>query len=125
MTWVVTMAAAAGVELFTNEFFRRLISCWTVLRIPELRVDRVGPGQELVVASTLGNPALAENEDLVAVDDRGEAMRDQDGRAAGGGLVQRLHDAALGQGVEWRRRLVKNLKEKFSPTFKKIVDGLD
>ena len=67
-----------------------------MLRIPELRVERVGPGQKLVVASALGNPALAENEDLVAVDDRGEAMSDQDGRAARGGLVQRLHDAALG-----------------------------
>ena len=114
MTGVVAVAVVVGgVELFTNVFFRRLLPRGPVLRIPELRIERVGPGEKLVMASTLGNAASAEDEDLVAANDGGEAVGDQDRGSAGGGLVQRLHDAALRDGVERRRRLVENLKQNF------------
>ena len=48
---------------------------------------------------------------LVAVDDCGEAVRDEDGGAAAGGWVEGAHDAALSDGVQRGRRLVKHFKK--------------
>ena len=47
---------------------------------------------------------------LVAIDDGGEAVRDQDGRSAAGGRVERAHDAALGDGVQGGRGLVEHFR---------------
>ena len=57
--------------------------------------------------SAVDEPPLIEDEDLVGVDDGGEAVRDDDGRAIPGEGAERLLDAALGMGVRLGGRLVE------------------
>ena len=53
--------------------------------------------EQLLVGAALGDLALVEDDDLVGVADRREAVGDDDRRAALGELLQRLADGALGR----------------------------
>ena len=80
----------------------------TVLRLPELPVDGVIPGQELTVRPLLHHAPLVQDQDLVAVGHSGQPVGDDDGGAAARGLLQGPHDAALCDGIQARGRLVKD-----------------
>lgn len=70
-----------------------------VLLVPEAPVERVPPGQQLVVRAALADGAVLQHQDLVRVGHGRQAVRDADGRAPLRGRLQRLQD-----GLRTRRR---------------------
>ena len=58
------------------------------------------------MVAALDNDAFVEDDDLVGMDDRREAMRDDQGGAVAGDAVERRLDFALGMDVEGGGRLV-------------------
>ena len=64
--------------------------------------------EQLLVGAALGDPAAIEDHDLVRVAHRGEAVRDDDRRAALGEVLERFAHGALGLHVEGRRGLVEH-----------------
>src|SRR4051812_6091106 len=77
-----------------------------LLAAPHVGVEAV-LHQQLGVTAAFGDPAAIEHDDLVGVDDGGEAMGDHDGGAAAAHLFQRALDLLLGAGVERAGRLVE------------------
>ena len=59
------------------------------------------------MVAPLDDTARVEHHDLVRVDNRGEAMSDNEAGVACGNFSQRPLDGALGDGVERRGRLVE------------------
>src|SRR5690606_12306145 len=74
---------------------------------PHRGVEAVAAQQRLVRAA-LGDAPFGEHENLVGVDDRREAVRDDDGRVTARYLFERRLNFALGARVERRRRLVED-----------------
>src|SRR6185437_494807 len=64
--------------------------------------------EEFGVGSAFGDTAAAQDEDLVGVDDGGEAVGDHQRRAAGLHAAQGLLDRRLGRAVERAGRLVED-----------------
>ena len=58
--------------------------------------------------AALDDVAVVEHQDLVGIDDRRQAMGDDQGGAVGGDLGEARLDLALGLGVERRGRLVED-----------------
>ena len=63
---------------------------------------------QLVVRAPLDDPAVVEHEDLVGFPNSGEAMGDDDRRAADQRISKGILDVHFGLGVEVRRGLVEN-----------------
>src|ERR1700722_349179 len=79
----------------------------TELQLVQLGVDalmreqlRVGPG--------LDNGPIAQHQDAVGTLDRGEPMRNHEGRTIAQQLLERRLDMALGGGIERRGGLIEN-----------------
>lgn len=74
---------------------------------PQRRIRPTRPGQQLGVRSTLGHfSPRAQNDDLVALRGRRQAVRDKDAGAPTAEQGERVEDLALGGGVERRGGLV-------------------
>src|SRR5437762_772396 len=71
------------------------------------RVDAVLLQQFRVIALLAELPVM-EHEDAVRAADRGEAVRDDDGRAADLQALERLLDQVLGLGIDAARRFVED-----------------
>ena len=71
-----------------------------VLTLPELCVERLGIGQQLVVGPCLHYSSLVQDQDLIASHHRRQPVGDEDGGAALGGFVQGPHDTVPHDRVE-------------------------
>ncbi len=70
-----------------------------MLGTAELGVE-AGAGEEFVVGAALEDAAFLQDEDEVGVADGGEAVRDDEGGAAGEEALERLLDEELGVRVD-------------------------
>src|SRR5882672_8097643 len=61
------------------------------------------PLDELAVRSALGDSPFFENDDLIRVPERGEAVRDQERRPAGHDVAEAALDSRFGLGVDRRK----------------------
>ena len=77
------------------------------LRAVQLGVEAAA-GQQFAVRAALDDPSVVDHEDAIGVDDRRQAVRDDDRGSAAQDLVERLLDRELRLGVEVRRRLVED-----------------
>ena len=79
-----------------------------VLRLPESGVERVWRLEQLRVSALLRQPALSDDQDLVAVDHSGQSVGDDNRGAALGGALQSRHDGLLSDGVQAGGGLVED-----------------
>ena len=77
------------------------------LGLVELAVDAV-PGQQLLVAALLGNHAALDHQDPVRLQDRGQAVGDDDAGSSCHELLQGVLDCVLRNGIQGGGRLVQN-----------------
>src|SRR5690606_7616931 len=91
--------ARAGAASAIARRFLALLALPTLLQRVQACV-RAAAGEQRVVRAALDDPAGVHHEDLRGVDDRAQAMRDHECRAAGEQAVERLLDEPLALGVE-------------------------
>ena len=90
-----------------NALLRRLDLRPLVLAEPHLGVEAV-LGEQAEVVAAFGDAAGFEDQDLVGVDDGGQAVGDDQGGAAAGDAVQALLQGLFGAAVQGRGGLVED-----------------
>ena len=72
----------------------------TLLRLMAGLLPIVQANHDIAMRPHLHHPALVQHQDLVTVGHGGQAVRDDDGGASTGGLLQGRHDATLRDRVQ-------------------------
>lgn len=78
------------------------------LRVGELRVRRA-PGQQLLVGTGPDDPATLDDDDVVGLSDRRNALGDNDHRGVGGHLAQGCADSGVGVDVQGGEGIVEQI----------------